>query len=35
MLGTYHGVTKKLGKRIDPGTGKKLKIKKQSSTNTQ
>jgi len=27
MLGTYHGITKKMGKRIDPATGKKLKVK--------
>ena len=26
-LGTYHGITKKLGKRIEPGTGKKLPVK--------
>ena len=26
MLGTYHGITKKMGKRIEPGTGKRLKV---------
>ncbi|MCY2686969.1 glycosyltransferase family 2 protein [Salinimicrobium sp. TH3] len=26
ILGTYHGVSRKLGKRIEPGTGKRLKI---------
>lgn len=26
MLGTYHGITKKMGKRIEPGTGKKIKV---------
>jgi hypothetical protein len=26
LYGTWHGITKKLGKRIDPSSGKKLKL---------